>query len=75
MSNPNKTYYLPTSEYWDTAFFDSEPVCIDLKEAERLYSEWYEEYGANYEENTEFDDLWREADEEEIEEYGTYDSI
>lgn len=69
-----KVYYLPTAEYWDTAFFDSEPICIDLKEAERLYDEWYSEYGANYEENTEFDDLWREADDEEIEEYGTYDS-
>jgi hypothetical protein len=55
-----KTYYLPTASYWDTAFFNSEPICIDLKEAERLYDEWYGEYGAN--------------SEEEIEEYGTYDS-
>ena len=69
-----KTYYLPTAAYWDTAFFNSEPICIALKEAERLYDEWYSEYGANYGEETEFDDLWREASEEEIEEYGTYDS-
>lgn len=69
-----KTYYLPTAAYWDTAFFNSEPICIDLKEAERLYDEWYGEYGANSEEEIEFDDLWCEASEEEIEEYGTYDS-
>lgn len=69
-----KPYYLPTSAYWDTAFADSDPVCVDRKEAERLYSDWYGEYGANYDGTTEFDDLWREADADEIAEYGTYDS-
>lgn len=69
-----KTYYLPTAAYWDTAFADSDPVCVDRKEAERLYSDWYGEYGANYDDTTGFDDLWREADEDEIAEYGTYDS-
>lgn len=69
-----KTYYLPTSEYWDTAFGSSEPVCVDRKEADRLYRDWYNEYGANYDEKTAFDDLWREADDDEIAEYGTYDS-
>lgn len=69
-----KTYYLPTDTNWDSVFFNAEPICIDRKEAERLYNEWYGEYGANYGEETEFDDLWREASEEEIKKYGSYDS-
>ena len=69
-----KTYYLPTADYWDTAFADSDPICVDRKEADRLYRDWYGEYGADYDDRTDFDDLWREADEDEIAEYGTYDS-
>lgn len=67
-----KPYYLPTSAYWDSAFGSQFPVCIDHEEAERLLYEWHGLPGAN--DDMEFDDLWREADEDEIAEYGTYES-
>ena len=41
------------------------PICVDRKEAERLTREWNEE---------DFDEVWREASEDEISEYGRYDS-
>lgn len=67
-----KPYYLPTNDHWHFVFQNVEPICIDREEAERLFDEWYGEYGADI--GDEFDDLWREADEDEIAEYGTYDS-
>lgn len=67
-----KTYYLPTSENWDTVFWSDEPICIDREEAERLLYEWHGLPGDNT--DVAFDELWREATDEEIDEYGKYDS-
>lgn len=67
-----KPYYLPNSDNWDSFFGSESPVCIDREEAERLLYEWHGLPGTN--DDMEFDDLWREADEDEIAEYGTYDS-
>lgn len=66
-------YYLPTAEYWDSAIGSGEPVCIDREEAERLYNEWHGLYGANNMDEVAFDDIWREATEAEIIEYGVAD--
>ena len=41
------------------------PVCVDRKEAERLAREWNKE---------DFDEVWREATENEIAVYGRYDT-
>lgn len=68
----DKTYYLPTADHWHFVFQNAEVICIDREEAERLYNEWYGDYGADI--GDEFDDLWREADADEIEEYGVYNS-
>ena len=69
-----KTYYLPSAVFWDTAFFDREPVCLDRKEAERIYDEWYGEFGEDCDVPCEFDDLFWEVTEDEIEEYDVFDS-
>lgn len=69
-----KKYYLPYAVFWDTAFFDRDPVCLDLKEAERIYQEWYDDFGEDCEAPCEFDDLFWEVNESEIEEYGVFDS-
>lgn len=67
-----KTYYFPINP--DTAFGNSDPVCVDKKEAERLMREWYGPYSADPRDDIEFNDIWREATDDEIAEYGTYDT-
>lgn len=58
-----KTYYLPTTD-WDTFFGNQHPVCIDEAERNRLASEWGMDVNEDF----------REATEDEITEYGVYDS-
>lgn len=70
----SRTYYLPNSDDWNVYYGTEAPVCVDRKEAERCFREWYGPYGANHDDTTEFDDIWREANADEIAEYGTYDS-
>ena len=67
-----KKYYFPINP--DTAFGNSDPVCVDKKEAERLMREWYGPYSATPSDDIKFEDLFREATADEISEYGTYDS-
>lgn len=43
------------------------PVCVTREEAEELMRGWY----AMDENAPEFDDVWREADADDIAEYGT----
>lgn len=69
----NKTYYLPTDEYFNSAFGNTSPVCVDQAEAIRLLEEWHGVQGDNNPDIT-FEDVWREAIPEEIAEYGVYDS-
>lgn len=57
-----KTYYILK----DMGGYGSEyPICIDRKEAERLTREWNKE---------DFDEIWREASDEEIAKFGRYDT-
>lgn len=42
------------------------PVCVSLDDAERLMKEWY----GNDDDAFEFNDIWREADKEDIAMYG-----
>jgi len=61
-----KTYYILT----DMEGYGSEyPVCVDRAEAERLCREWNDGIHA-----LDFDEIWREASEEEIAQYGRYDT-
>ena len=56
-----KVYYILN----DMNGYGSEyPICVDRKEAERLAREW----------NSEFDEIWHEATENEIADYGWYDT-
>lgn len=45
------------------------PICVDRAEAERLMREWY-----NPDDAPDFDEIWKEASEEDIAKYGRYDS-
>lgn len=57
-----KIYYILT----DMEGYGSEyPVCVDRAEAERLVRAWDKE---------DFNEIWREASEEEIAKYGRYDT-
>jgi hypothetical protein len=57
-----KPYYILN----DVDGYGSEyPVCVDRKEAERLTREWNKE---------DFDEIWREANDEEIAKFGRYDT-
>jgi hypothetical protein len=58
-----KTYYLPTTD-WDAFFGNQYPVCIDETERNRLAAEW----------NMDIEEDFREATDDEIAEYGVYDS-
>lgn len=61
-----KTYYFPNSEHIDRIFGGVMPVCIDKEEVDRLYSdgdEWENIYSQVH-----------EATDDEIAEYGVYDS-
>ena len=58
-----KPYYLPTTD-WDTFFGNQSPVCIDEAERDRLASEWGMDVNEDF----------REATEDEIAEYGVYNS-
>ena len=61
-ANEKKTYYILR----DFDGYGSEyPVCVDRAEAERLVRAWDKE---------DFDEIWREATEEEIAKYGRYDT-
>lgn len=60
-----KTYYIADN----AEFYGSEsPVCIDMTEVKRLASEW------GYESADQLLEQMHEADENEISEFGTYDS-
>lgn len=61
-----KSYYIRR----DLDGYGSEyPICVDRTEAERLMREWY-----NPDDAPDFDEVWKEATEEEIAKYGRYDS-
>lgn len=61
-----KSYYILR----DLNGYGSEyPVCVDRAEAERLCREWNDGIHA-----LDFDEIWREASEEEIAKYGRYDT-
>ena len=62
-----KTYYIANNEHSDKIYGSELPVCIDLAEVERLAREW--DMTAD-----ELLEQMHEADEEEIEEYGVYNS-
>lgn len=62
-----KTYYFPNTEHYDAFFGASIPICVDLAELERLACGW----------EIDFDELLdqvHEAGDDEITEYGVYDS-
>lgn len=62
-----KTYYFPDTEHYDAFFGASIPICLDLTELERLAHGW----------EIDFDELLdqvHEAGDDEITEYGVYDS-
>lgn len=68
-----RCYYLPVGELTD--FFGSaNPVCMDDQEASRLYDEFHGPKGADDAADFPFDEVFREATDEEIKRYGTYDS-
>lgn len=59
------TYYFPDFDIHESFFGNGDPICVDAAEIERLAVEW------------EFPDLMEhmhEASEDEINEYGVYDS-
>lgn len=62
-----KTYYFPNSEHADAFFGGQSPVCVDAEELDRLAACW----------GMEPDELRaqvHEASDDEISEYGAYDS-
>ena len=59
----HKKYYLPTCN-WNNFFGSADVVCIDKTERDRLAMEW----------NLDPVNDFREADSDEIEQYGVYDS-
>ena len=63
----NKIYYIADSEHIDQIYGDLDPVCVTLAEIERLAREW----------DMTTDELleqFHEATDEEIEQFGTYDT-
>ena len=58
-----KIYYLPTTD-WTTFYGSGDIVCIDEAERNRLAREW----------GMDPDEDFREADADEIEQYGVYES-
>lgn len=71
--NESLDVMVPVDNYYilrDLDGYGSEyPICVDRKEADRLMREWY-----NPDDAPDFDDVWREADEDDIASYGRYDS-
>lgn len=65
IENQKTIYYLPTDDNWLTVFTNCSPCCITRSEAEYLLREW-----RNFDDNRNFDELWREASDEEISNYG-----
>lgn len=63
-----KTYYFAVNP--DAAYGGGDPICVDRAEAERLIREWY--HGED--ETPEFEDVWSEASDSQISEYGVYDT-
>lgn len=39
-ANSKKKYYFPNDDYCDEFFGNSEPVCVDFREIQRLAKEW-----------------------------------
>lgn len=64
-----KTYYFAVNP--DTAYGGDNPICVDRREANRLIREWY----CGEDETPEFEDVWSEASDSEISEYGVYDTL
>lgn len=62
-----KTYYFPNSEHEEAFFGSDNPICVDAKELSRLAREW----GLTLDELME---QVHESNDDEIEEYGTYDA-
>ena len=62
-----KTYYFPNAEHADAFFGNQSPVCVDVKELDRLAAEWGME-------PDEIRGQVHEASEDEITEHGVYDS-
>lgn len=62
-----KTYYFPDTEHYDAFFGASTPICVDLTELERLARGWEINFA-------ELLDQVHEAGDDEITEYGVYDS-
>ena len=62
-----KTYYFPDSEYAIDFFGSESPVCVDADELIRVSAEW----GIDIDELM---DQVHEANENEINEYGIYDT-
>ena len=62
-----KTYYIANDEHADAIYGDQTPICIDLDEVKRLAREWDMT-------TEELLDQMHEADEDEISEYGVYDT-
>jgi hypothetical protein len=63
----NKVYYIARPEYSDSIYGDQLPVCLDLAEVERLAREWDMS-------TDEMLDQMLEADEDDIQQNGVYDS-
>lgn len=62
-----KTYYFPNAEHAEAFFGSQSPVCVDAEELDRLATEW----------GMDADELRAQAhaaSEDEIAEYGVYDS-
>ena len=62
-----KTYYFPNAEHSDAFFGGQSPVCVDAAELDRLAADW----GLD---DDELRAQVHEASEDEIAEYGVYDS-
>ena len=62
-----KKYYFPNSDYEEEFFGSESPVCVDVEELRRLARGW----DLTWEEIME---QVHEAGDDEIDEYGTYES-
>lgn len=68
-----RAYYLPVGDL-NEFFGSAAPICMDDQEASRLYDEYHGIKGANDADDVPFDEVFREASDDEIKRYGTYDS-
>lgn len=61
-----KTYYIAKSEHYDSVYYDQDPVCVTIEEIRSLANGWGEDFDETFE-------LFREADDDDIAEWGISD--